>query len=176
MTPTRITLKLTLAQAGIPNLTLDSFSQRLNIQKRIYLTQLMGYDLGYRFGWYIRGPYSRELTEDAFTLKDELAAGDTDHEQYQLSDEAVATVRKAEQLWTKPDGLSVSLDHWLELLASVHFLKHIAYWPKGTGKDFDAVFAALVTAKPQFKDRKADVRKAWNRLDEFGLIAAKALA
>ncbi len=105
-----------------------------------------------------------------------LAAGDTDHEQFRLSDEAIQTVEKAEKLWASPSGLTVSRDQWLELLASVHYLKHIAYFPKGNVKDFDAVFAALVAAKPQFKDRKPDVRKAWDRLDEFGLIAAKALA
>ena len=55
MSPTRITLKLSLAKAGIPEVTLDSFSQRLNVQKKVYLSQLMGYDLGYRFGWYLRG-------------------------------------------------------------------------------------------------------------------------
>ena len=175
MTPARIALKLSLAKAGIPEPSLVTFSDRLNVQKRIYLTQLMGHDLGYRFGWYLRGPYSRELTTDAFTLKDELASGEADHEQYALSDEAVEKIGKAGQLWSTPPGSTVSHDQWLELLASVHYLKHIAYWPKGTTKDFEGVFKALVDAKPQFADKKPDTRKAWDRLDRFGLISAKTL-
>lgn len=176
MTPARIELKLTLAEVGIPNPTLDSFSERLNVQKKVYLTQLMGYDLGYRYGWYLRGPYCRELTVDAFTLKDELASGERDHEQYALSEEAVEKIEMAERLWATPPGLGVTRDQWLELLASVHYLKHIAYFPRAAAKDFEAVFKALTAAKPQFKDKREDVRKAWDRLNEFGLIAAKTLA
>ncbi len=175
MTPAHIELKLTLAAVGIPNPTLDSFSERLNVQKKVYLTQLMGYDLGYRYGWYLRGPYCRELTADAFTLKDELASGERDHEQYALADEAVEKIRMAERLWTAPPGLSVSQDQWLEILASVHYLKHIAYFPKAAVKDFETVFKALTDAKPQFKDKEADVRRAWDRLDQFGLITAKTI-
>jgi uncharacterized protein YwgA len=148
----------------------------LNIQKKVYLTQLMGYDLGYRFGWYIRGPYCRELTADAFTLKDEIAAGDKEYEQYRLSDEAVQKIGGAGQLWANPEGLTVSGDEWLELLASVHYLKHIVYWPKEASKDFDSVFNKLAAQKPQFLEKKSDVQRAWDRLDEFGLIAAKTLA
>lgn len=176
MSPTRITLKLSLAKAGIPEVTLDSFSQRLNVQKKVYLSQLMGYDLGYRFGWYLRGPYCRELTVDAFTLKDEIASGEKDYEGFTLSDEAIQKIEKAEKLWATPAAIRVSQEQLLELLASVHYLKHIAYGPKAESKDFKEVFKTLTADKPQFKDQKADVLKAWTQLNEFGLIAAKTLA
>ncbi len=175
MNPARITLKLVLDQAGIDELTLDSFSQRFNIQKKIYLAQLMGLDIGYRFGWYLRGPYCTDLTSDAFTLRDELRAGETDHQGRQLNAGEKQRLEKAKKLWEVPAGLSVAPDQWLELLASVHFLKHIAYWPKNTNRDFEAIFTALVQTKPQFEDRKADAQRAWIRLDEFGLVRAKTL-
>ena len=76
MNAARVELKLVLDEAGIAPINLDTFSQRFNIQKRVYLIQLMGYDLGYRYGWYIRGPYCRELTADAFTLRDEIVCGE----------------------------------------------------------------------------------------------------
>jgi uncharacterized protein YwgA len=176
MSPDRITLKLTLAEAGLPTVTLGSFSERLQVQKKVYLTQLMGYDLGYRFGWYLRGPYSRELTADAFTLKDEIAAGDKDYEQYRLSDEAIQKIAQAQRLWAMPEQLTISADQWLELLTSIHYLKHIAYWPGEPAKGFDLVFEKLVAQKPQFQDKNADVRRTWDRLNEFGLIEAKTLA
>jgi uncharacterized protein YwgA len=176
MNPARIELQLALVQAGIPKVTLATFSERLTVQKKVYLTQLMGYDLGYRFGWYLRGPYCRELTVDAFTLKDELAAGDKDYEQYRLSDEALAQVQKAERLWANPKNLRVTPDQWLELLASLHYLKHIAYWPREATKDFASVFEKLASQKPHFRNYRVDAELAWKRLNEFGLVERKKLA
>jgi uncharacterized protein YwgA len=172
----RITLKLVLEKAGIEEPTLKSFSERFNIQKKVYLVQLMGLDLGYRFGWYLRGPYSTDLTAEAFTLLEELRANETDHEGQKLAPDATQRVAKATKLWEAPPGLSVSADQWLELLASLHYLKHIAYWPKGAPRGFEEVFASLIATKPQFKDRKADAQQAWDRLEQFGLIAAKTLS
>ena len=102
MNSARIELKLVLDEAGVP-INLDAFSERFNIQKRVYLIQIMGVDHGYRYAWYLRGPYSRALTADAFTLRDELAAGERDHEKYSLVPEVVGRVAKAMQLWELPD-------------------------------------------------------------------------
>ncbi len=176
MNPARVELKLILDQAGIEDISLETFSQRFNIQKRIFLVQVMGCDLGYRFGWYIRGPYCRDLTADAFTLKDELLAGEKDHDEFKLTDAAKNRVERAKQLWSLREGLGVDQDDWLELLASVHYLKHIVYWPKGETRDFNAVFKALIDAKPKFASSRGAARRAWDRLDEFGLIQAKTLA
>lgn len=176
MNAARIELKLVLDQADIGDINLETFSQRFNIQKRIYLIQLMGFDLGYRFGWYIRGPYSRPLTAEAFTLRDELVAEEKDHADFKLAPQSVEWIERAKRLWDVPSGLSVSNDQWLELLASIHYLKHIAYWPKGEIKDFKEVFASLIDTKPQFKSREDDAQRSWKRLQEFGLIDAKTLA
>jgi uncharacterized protein YwgA len=176
MNAARVELKLVLDAAGIPDIDLGTFSQRFNIQKRVYLVQIMGYDLGYRYGWYIKGPYSRNLTADAFTLREELIAGQKDHEGYKLSPEAIDQVSKAQKLWELPKGLGLGSDQWLELLASIHYLKHIVYWPKGANKDFDAVFKMLIEAKPHFANAKSAATQAWARLDSIGLIANKTLA
>src|SRR5207253_2671703 len=42
----------------------SSFTGRLIIQKTVYLLQVFGFALGYRFSWYIYGPYSPDLTRD----------------------------------------------------------------------------------------------------------------
>jgi hypothetical protein len=175
MNPARVELKLVLDEAEINQVRLDTFSQRFNIQKRVYLIQLMGCDLGYRYGWYIKGPYCRELTADAFTLRDELLSGDRDHDAFDLAGQSKGQVETAKRLWAPPAAPAVSDDDWLELLASLHYLKHIAYWPPGSNKDFNAVFAALVKTKPRFKNAQSTARLAWQRLEEFGLIAAKTL-
>jgi hypothetical protein len=176
MNPARVELKLILDQAGISSISLETFSERFNIQKRIFLIQVMGCDLGYRYSWYIRGPYCRELTADAFALKDELSAGEKDYEGFELSQSTKERIGKARALWSPPTDSPVDRDDWLELLASVHYLRHIVYWPKGERRDFEDLFRALIDAKPKFVNAKAAAQRAWERLDEFGLIKAKTLA
>jgi len=174
MNAARRELALVFDHLGVP-VDLGTFSKRFNIQKKIYLAQIAGVDLGYRFSWYLKGPYATTLTEDAFALKDEIADGVADHEDYQLLDEVAAALDSAKKLWEKPPEPPVSDDHWLELLASLHYLRHIAYRPPGAKRDFDDVFTLLVKSKPQFKKMKIPARRAWERLDEFGLVQAKTL-
>lgn len=172
MDAARIELKLTLDEAGLSNPTLQTFSQRLNVQKRLYLVQVLGYDLGYRFSWYLRGPYCSSLTQEAFALRDDLLSGDNDADGFMLSDDAKETIRKAKELWRVPNGVTIDQDEWLELLASLHYLKEVAYWPEGADKSFDAVFDKLIEAKPRFSDQILVTRRAWQQLNEFQLLAA----
>ena len=170
MNAERIELKLTLDEAGLQKLTLQTFSERLNVQKRIYLIQALGYDLGYRFSWYLRGPYCRSLTDDAFAVREAIKAGDTDAEGFVLADSAIEKINRAKDLWKLPQSVSMHSDQWLELLASLHYLKEVAYWPATTGKTFDTVFHKLIESKPQFAEHRDLAKKAWQQLAQFKLI------
>ena len=174
MNAARIELALILGHVGVST-ELSTFSNRLQLQKKTYLVQITGPDLGYRFGWYIRGPYSPGLTQDAFTLKDEIASGDTEHESFHLSSEVVDSLETAKQLWALPGHAVIDHDDWIELLASFHYLRHIAYRPHGATRDFEEVFVLLRQSKPRFASQKKAARQAWQRLDEFGLIESKTL-
>jgi hypothetical protein len=61
----QIALKLILDSLKISP-GMSSFDERLALQKSIYLAQQMGVPLGYQFSWYLRGPYSKDLTSDAY--------------------------------------------------------------------------------------------------------------
>lgn len=173
MNTSQIVLKLVLDAVGQP-VELDTFDDRFMIQKKTYLTQLAGIDLAYRFGWYLRGPYSRELTRDAFRLKEQLDLGEDDYKSEQLSPVATKRAAGASAIWgNRPSGITES--DWLELLASLHYLKHIAYWPGGAPREFDGVFKGLVGSKPRFKGRKADAHSAWDQLDRVGLLRHKVM-
>lgn len=50
--------------------SMNSFSDRLRLQKFIYLLQIHGVYLGYDFSWYLRGPYCSSLATDGFMLVD----------------------------------------------------------------------------------------------------------
>lgn len=49
------------------NMTL--FGDRLVLQKKIFLLKELGFDLGYTFGYYLRGPYCSELATDGYKIK-----------------------------------------------------------------------------------------------------------
>ena len=61
----QIGLKLVLHELGMAP-TMQSFEERLVLQKAVYLAQQLGVHLGYHFSWYLRGPYSKDLTADAY--------------------------------------------------------------------------------------------------------------
>lgn len=174
MNAARTELALVLEHLGVP-INLQTFSNRLNVQKKVYLAQIAGTDLGYRYGWYIRGPYSTGLTQDAFALKDEIASGETEYKAFQLASKVTKALDTAKKIWDSPPK-STDNDDWLELLASLHYLRHIAYRPQGATRNFDEVFGLLIQSKPQFAKRKEEARAAWKRLDEFGLVKAKTLS
>jgi hypothetical protein len=54
-----------LNELGIKPL-MTSFSARLRVQKILYLLQELGLQTGWKFSWYIRGPYSPDLAHELF--------------------------------------------------------------------------------------------------------------
>ncbi len=176
MNRSRIELALVFENLGIPKNDLMTFSKRFQVQKQVYVVQIAGVDLGYRYGWYIHGPYSTSLTSDAFALKQEIEDGDTEFDEYRLHPDVTKRLEVAISLCQKPDKFTGSPDDCLELLTSLHFLRHIAYRPTGKTMDFGAVFDELIESKPKFTNRKSDAQLVWDQLDEFGLIKAKTLA
>src|SRR5262249_28832829 len=128
MTQSQVVLKLFLDEVAIP-LDLSTFDKRLLIQKKTYLAQLTGFDLRYRFAWYVHGPYSRQLTYDIFRLKEEVDEGDRDYETTPLSPLAGQLLATARTFWDNRPA-HVTESDWLELLASLHYVRHIAYNPK----------------------------------------------
>ncbi len=48
---------------------MDLFGDRLVLQKKIFLLKELGFDLGYEFSPYLRGPYCSELATDGYKIK-----------------------------------------------------------------------------------------------------------
>jgi len=172
MNRARILLKLVLEGAGLHTPELTTFGDRLRLQKLIYIVQMAGLDLGYRYNWYLRGPYCPGLTRDAFLLKEEIAAGEKAYSDYELSKEAQKVMCAARAIWS-PEAVSQSpSNEWLELLASLHFLKDVAYWP-GNNVTKERVFKKLVEAKPHFAGQYELMEAAWVRLQQQSLISTE---
>lgn len=139
----QITDVLVLHGLGIEP-SMDQFRDRLVVQKAIYLAQAAGLDLGYHYGWYLRGPYCSELAKDMFAAVADPNGVDDALERWKLDKPSRDELRKLQALVGELDA---ELPRRLELLASVHFLikrgqvadhgpKEITQRLKAFGKNF----------------------------------------
>jgi hypothetical protein len=170
-----LSLKLISEALRIP-ISLDTFRDRLLLQKAVYLIQLVGIDMGYRFSWYLRGPYSSVLTDNLFELKSDYRLYDDLSSRYDLADDIIPLIRKCKTLLRKPQNVDLDTAFWYELLASLHYLKHITYIPgvNNQEKTFDIVYKYLPSRKKEIFDRK-QAKIAWDFLKKYGLIERKEL-
>lgn len=120
-----IALKLFLDELGVSS-SIDSVADRKRLQKAVYLGQLSGVDLGYRFSWYVMGPYSPPLTRDYYELSDELDTDDEPLGDAALRPEIAKRLATIRPLLEVPSGLEIPQEDWLELVASYDFLRRVS--------------------------------------------------
>jgi uncharacterized protein YwgA len=163
----KIVLNMVLAKLG--GLKLDQFSDRLALQKRIYLLQVFGLDLGYRYSWYVRGPYCSSLTDQAYSVRQDQQNVVEASKSLKLSSAAQKILQSYLEFEQKLSQRDISRS--LELAASIHFLKHIGFVPGGVTK---ANIKKILQGKGKdFSD--SEISLAWTALDKSGLIERKEL-
>lgn len=135
---------------------IDFFKDRLLLQKHVYFLQSFGVYLGYRFSWYLHGPYSPQLTRDCF---DGATSGTVPHD--------VAFTASGEENFScflrflgdkKKDAV------WMEILASLHFLTKA--YPR---RNKTEIFGIVMRKQPYLND-KNKCEEAWSYLKRFGSI------
>lgn len=138
---------------------IDTLNDRKRLQKAVYLGQLSGLDLGYRFSWYIRGPYCTELARDYYDLTRNLQVSNI---HVMLNERALEKLQKVRPVLDRPDGFPLEDAGWLELVASYHFLR----------KDLTLNHHDAVT---RLQERKAHlapyVNLAKQRLEQYNLLS-----
>jgi len=148
----------------ISGTNIQTFNDRKKLQKTVYFLQRMGLNMGYKFGWYIHGPYCSDLTKDAFEFHNQnetlKATGFSEISPAEI--EIIGNIKNfVGDLKDSPD--------MLELLASLDFIKNIAYIPDIEEKDKQVVIKQLKILKPgKFKD--VDIEQSWDRLLSFDLV------
>lgn len=125
-----ITLKLFLDALGIPD-DISTVDDRKRVQKAVYLGQSAGVELGYRFGWYVMGPYSPGLTRDYYGLAEAASAGDEEYRTKELRRTVLEKLQGIRPVMTPPDDVDLTQEDWLELAASLHYLLK----QRGLGED-----------------------------------------
>lgn len=148
-------------------LKLDRFVDRLAVQKSIYLLQVLGLDLRYHYSWYLRGPYSPELTRDAFEISEPRNPIHEVAKRYELGPHAIETLDAFTKLAVECRPRDIEQPRWLECLASLHYLVLNTGLADTT---FESVFKELVRRKPEFQNEREMVRKAWACLGERRLL------
>jgi len=144
---------------------LTSLPSRIVFQKRVYFAQAFGIDLGYHFGWYVFGPYSNELTKDAYGL-----LGLESRLEGAQPKDMPAEMKKLNEFFAKvkmPESKKGER-YWLELLSSLHFLTAYAAPPIKTK---DECIAKIKLIKPN-RFSEEDMELAWQLIEEYRVIAS----
>lgn len=164
----RLTGIYVLMRELVGGFRIEELEERVFVQKAIYLLQVLGIDLRFRFSWYLRGPYSTDLTQCVFEINGDKKLQER-AESYSLRREVVPGVDRLRGiLEAKPEVLDPP--DWLELLSSIHYLKHISK----ADISQDSVGDVLRdVGKEKFSDDQANA--AWEELAATGLIDRKVI-
>ena len=122
MTAKQIALKLILDELGVDH-GIRELEDRKSIQKGIYMGQVVGADLAYNYGWYVKGPYSPQLARDYYDLNFAIETGDEDFKDRHLPPSVSEKLKKLKPLFEVPTDCPLRQDDWLEAIASYHFLR-----------------------------------------------------
>ena len=139
----------------------DTFDARLICQKKVYLLQTLGTELGYVYNWYVRGPYSPMLSSYLYANLDILKS--SDYSNYKLSKQAEANINIVNKLKEcTPQDLQVT--SWYELLASVLYISNNKDSWKVSDKE-EEIIDTLMKHKPQYNREQCE--KAFGALNGY---------
>ncbi len=133
-----------------------SFEDRLKIQKFVYIVQSRKINLGYLFNFYLYGPYSTDLTRNAYSITD------FEHtETLRFANDNIESTFK--------DILSTLEPHkddmkWLEGAASILLLVRMGY-------NKESVYNKM--QKKVTKFGKSELGEIWDNLKQIGWINAE---
>lgn len=148
--------------------SIDTFDERLTCQKKLYLLEGLGTDLGYTYNWYVRGPYSPSLSNYVYNNLEVLRA--TDFSDYKLSKTAERHIEQVNSLLEKKRQ-DMGESAWYELLASLFYIsKNKQSWQIDEKKE--SLFNILMKYKPQYNEQQC--QHAYDVLRDDGFMEAGA--
>lgn len=158
----QIGLKLTVDGLELPFL-INTFEDRLILQKAVYLAQTAGVNLGYYYHWYLYGPYSPSLTRDEYAIYTDISAGMDESEGWKLDDSSSQRLEEIREVFTEPERDKLAKK--LELLASVHFLIERKQVSQRITEEITSILRRF---NKDFSEE--EVRNALRELKDYGLL------
>lgn len=133
----------------------ESFDDRLKSQKKIYLLQSLGTNLGYDYNWYIHGPYSPTLADDIYNNIDVLSS--TNFSQYKIKETVANKIDLVNRLTVEPHEKLTDAS-WYELLASLLYIaRNKKSWQISSGPEQkQEIFDNLLKYKPQYNQDQCE--------------------
>jgi len=160
----QILLAKTLESANIP-LCVDTFDDRLILQKATYLLQSAGIHMGFRFRWYLRGPYSPDMTASAFGIVNEGDFAQNELKNWNLDQESASRAAKLKPLLNRESESASAKARRLELLASALFL-----FKTEQAKPEDPNGTSQILQSNDKHYAPEEVNSAVKELKEYGLL------
>lgn len=143
--------------------TSETYDERKTWQKIGYLSQQLGLPLNeYTFRWYLAGPYSPAFTSVLYSINQEYDYICNSVNEFSLTNKAKNKLKPLKLLIQQKPEI-ISLSDWLELLASVLYIKKMYSLNKS------GVFKKLLKAKPHYSNEKINLL-AWELLEEVQLL------
>jgi len=157
--------KLSACLEMLGGFTLGTLVDRKLLQKKVYFLQEFGVDLGYSFGFYIYGPYSSELTNDAFFLYRQRTRAPDTIDSEDLSAEEEKSVQRAMEFFVKIKGSETEIARQLEFLSSLHFLRKVSN-PEDRSRE--NIIQKL--AEKKIIPKNVNLKEAWEFLVSYELM------
>ncbi len=146
----------------------DTLKERVILQKKVYLLQELGVDIGYSYNWYLKGPYSPGLTTYVYDRLDYLLQSSEELNKYKLNDDIYSKIQLVNS-FSKQKPFDLSLDAWYELLASVRYVwKNPYLWEIDDISNSERIIDVVRSEKPHFTIEHC--KKAITLLQEHGLV------
>ena len=140
----------------VGNFSMDDFAGRLTLQKTVRLLQAFGINLGYRYTWYLHGPYCKALVRDGYIAREVV----DDLPELNITFEGELVQRRYEQF----KEFMEDKKHDPALLEICATMCHLA--AAGIGKD--AVLELTVNKKPHL-DRSRCL-SMWSELEKYEVV------
>ena len=151
---------------------IDELDDRVFLQKIIYLLQLLGVNLGFRFSWYKIGPYSSDLAKTAYQIQECIEEYTNELSGVKIRDDVEEKIDMLKNVKDqKPDN--ISLHKWFELVSSIHYLKYISATDPSSITADNIEDQLHKAGKTNFNS--SHIRAAWDQLESLGLIERKSL-
>ena len=103
----------------------DTQERRSSIQRAVYLAQAIGVNLHYPYEMGTNGPYSRDVARDCCVLEEQPPTERAEVNARILREPFATALTTVKNMTQVPSDVTISRHQWMDLLASLHYLRKV---------------------------------------------------
>jgi uncharacterized protein YwgA len=143
-----------LTKRVYPNFDMSNFSDRLKLQKLVYLMKASGINLGYSFRLYLHGPYCSLLARDGFDMPEIQECNEVIFEDKEKEEKFKKLISFLKEFKDDKDKM--------EILASLQFFRRL--YPE---KNEAEIISLVENKNPKFDGQKVKIKELFDELNLF---------